>query len=208
VVMSAPTQAGSASPKLTVTAALPVMFHQTPGSRYAVTVVVPENSDWLVAKADDGQAAIAVGTDLRCERWRSMAVADWQDADDIIEAVGRKSVGDSANRYAMEWLDQAKAHRKALRPRKAYAAAVRAEQLLYPCTFVVAEPGAELKPFPIRVECPDERVQITVRALSPETASLTVSSTARNTVTIRYGRSRTTVQLTAGMPVAVDIDAR
>ncbi len=198
---------GSAA-RSTITAILPTMFHQSPGSQYVVSVVVPEGSGWTAATADDGQAAITVGSDLRYERWRSFAVADWQDAADIIEAVRRKSTGDSSNHHSAEWLAAATAHLTARRPRKAYAAAVKAEQLLYPCTFVVAEPGAELKPFPIAVECPDERVQVTIVALTPETASLRVSSTARNRVTIRFGSVRTTVDLTAGLPVVVDIDAR
>ncbi|NLI00136.1 MAG: hypothetical protein GX446_11680 [Chthonomonadales bacterium] len=187
---------------------LPAMFHQKPGERYAVSVEsVPPNSA-ICVPAEDGAPALTLGSDIRFERWRSMAVADYQDAADIIASVALRDREPFANEPSSEWLRTARRHLAAGRPRAAYAAAVKAEQLQFPCTFAVADPGADLVPFPIRVDCPDERVLVTVRGLTPQTASLTLSATARHRVTVRYRGSITAVELTPDMPVALDLDAK
>jgi hypothetical protein len=196
---------GATSRAVTVTVRLPAMFPQQPGAHYGVSVDAGAGAG--PAPAADGMPAVSLVSDLRLERWRSMAVADLQDARDIIESVARGERASRGNSHSAEWLADATRLLKEGRPRSAYSAAIKAEQLQFPCAFAVAEPGARLVPFPIEVLCPGERVHVTITALTPAAVSLIVRATARHRVTLRYRGRTTTVELAPDTPVAVVVEA-
>lgn len=191
---------------------LPTMFHQKPGERYSVAVEPVRSS---AAAAEDSSAGggapddftgVTLSSDLRLERWRSLAIGDWQDATDIIAALSGKDREPWSNPESRRRLRNAQDLMQQGRLRSAYRAAVRCEQLMFPCSFTVTEPGSVLGPFPIEVRCPEDRVRVTVRAMSDTLASLTLVGTVKQIVVVRYRGSAATLHLTPGVPATVEIE--
>jgi hypothetical protein len=135
-----------------------------------------------------------------------MAVGDLQDAADIIESLERRDREPWSNSESSRWLDRARYQLRRGRPRTAYRSAIRAEQLLFPASYSAQPPGGDLRPFPISVSCPDDRVRLTIRALSREVASLTVSSTVKQTIEVRYRGKSLSLDLTPDVPVSAEIE--
>jgi len=177
------------------------MFHQKPGERYAVEAVTVDGASPGVTAP-----AVTVLSDVRLERWRSMAIGDWQDAADIIESLGRRDREPWSNPESSEWLGRARDQLRRGRPRTAYRSAIRAEQLSFPATYAVMAPGADLRPFPVSVSCPTDRVRVAIRALSREAASLTVLSTVKQAIEVRYRGKRVSLDLTPDVPASAEIE--
>lgn len=199
-VLAAKPQNGSS-----LTGRLPVPFHTTPGARYALSAEV------VISRTADQAAPLRLRPtgaymDVRVERWRSFAVADWQDAADIIAALESERALPRMNPEAAARLELARRYLDRGRPLQAYRAAVRAEQLLYPCTFIVPAPGGRLTPFPVAVMCPEDRLRVTISDLGPRSASVMLLSNVPQTVEVRYRGRRTQATLAANMPTRVDLD--
>jgi hypothetical protein len=187
-----------------IAARLPLMFSVRPGERYAVSVesISPPVA---IAKGISGISALA---DVRSERLRSLAIEDRQDAEDILDSLDRRNREPCTNEEARSRLELARRLLEGGRALEAYRAAVRAEQLMFPSSFTVTEPGGTLRPFPVEVVCPEDRVRVTVNALTRELASVTVLSHSAQKVRIRYRGRATNVDLTPEVPVRVDVEAR
>lgn len=202
--MSITEPVGTAQPNGTVALRFPAMFHVRPGERYVVLVEACDQpgQPWRTLAA----AGVANIADVRLERWRSLAVQDWQDTEDILEALRARDADPWTNPHARERLRLSETLLNLGRPVAAYRAAIRAEQLLYPSTFTVLPPGATLRPFQVEVVCSDDPVRVTIRELTPAMASLTLFSTSRQTVQVRYRGKRMDVQLSPETPVRTELE--
>lgn len=184
---------------------LPVPFPVRPGERYAMEATEltgPEGSPPAAVGLRPWRAVM----NARLERWRSFAVADWQDATDIIGSLKRQVDSDAMNPHARQRLQLAEAHMRRGRPLEAYRAAIRAEQLMFPCTFIVQPPGGNLTPFPVQVECSDDRVRVVLQAVTAEALSATLLSSMSQRVTVRYAGRSTDVDLTADRPLTLGLE--
>lgn len=182
----------------TILARLPAFFRQMPGRRYELVVEGVGRASSGFAAAADGRIAARLTSDILRERWRSLLIEDWQDADDIIGSLKRRLAESAQSRFAVRALAEAERLFAAGRVREAYRAAIRAEQVANPAAFDIEAPGGGLEPYPVQVSCPDGRVRAVVRSCDEKSAVVELSSTVRQTVTVRLGARKTSVTLTPG----------
>jgi len=188
---------------LPIAVRLPLMFSVRPGEHYGVSVesISPPAA---IAKGVSGIGAFA---DVRLERLRSLTIEDRQDAEDILGSLDRRNREPWTNDEARSRLGLARRLLESGRAVEAYRAAIRAEQLMFPASFTITEPGGTLKPFPVEVTCPEDRVRVTVNTLTRELASVTVLSHSAQKVRVRYRGHATDVDVTPEVPVRVDLEA-
>jgi hypothetical protein len=185
---------------------LPTLFPQQPGEHYLLRVESLDGKLLPLATAVDGGMAARLSADIALERNRSQAIADWQDAEDIIASLQDLHTRAKQSRYARERLDAARKLLADNRPREAYAAAVQAEQLTLPAAFDVPAPGARLAPYWVTVMCPGGPVRAVITAYTDRTAVVTVRSGVAQTVTVRWGTVETIATLSPNVPAEITLD--
>ncbi|HXG24358.1 MAG TPA: hypothetical protein VNJ09_07385, partial [Chthonomonadales bacterium] len=185
---------------------LPTLFPQQPGEHYLLRVESLDGKPLPLASAADGGVAARLSADIALERARSRAVADWQDAEDILASLRDLHTRARQSRYARERLDAARKLLADNHPREAYAVAIQAEQLTLPASFDVPAPGARLAPYWVTVMCPGGPVRAVITAYADRTAVVTVQSRVAQTVTLRWGPAETTATLSANIPAEITLD--
>lgn len=185
-----------------VSARLPLMFALQPGQRYAVVVQDPASGQLTARHV----ARITALADVRLERWRSLCVADLQDAEDILESLTAKDRDPWTNEHARMRLQLARTLLERGRPLDAYRAAIRAEQLMFPASFLLQAPGGKLNPFPVEITCTEERVRATIHTLSLHTASVSVLCSVAQHVRIRCRGKAAALDLAPNVPARIDIE--
>lgn len=185
---------------------LPTLFPQQPGEHYLLRVESLDGKPLLLAKAADGAMAVRLSADIALERARSQAIADWQDAEDILASLQDLHRHTAQSRFAKERLETARKLLLENRPREAYTAAIQAEQLSLPASFDVSTPGARLAPYWVTVMCPNGPIRAVITAYNDRTAVVTVQSRVAQTVTLRWGPAETTASLSANIPAEITLD--
>ncbi len=192
------TIATAANKSGTIVANLPGFFRQIPGRQYELVVEGRGNTGAGFAAAPDGRIAVRLTSDLLRERWRSILIGDWQDADDIIASLKRSHAASTQSRYAAEALAGAERLFSAGRIREAYRAAIRAEQISLPAAYEIGAPGGRLTPYPVEIRCPQGSVRAEIRSWDSRGGVVSLRSAVGQSVTMRLGASRTTVDLAPG----------
>lgn len=187
---------------------LPALFIQQPEKRYTLVLEIDSANPPSVALATDGKIAVRLVSDLALERARSRAIAEWQDAADILSSLAEIHAKSPQPRFAEEALERAQEYFKHNLPRDAYTAAIRAEQLAMPSSYHVAAPGGRLAPYWINVDAPAGAVTATITAYDDRTASVTIRSAVAQTVELRRGAAHTKATLSPNVPAEITLDLR
>jgi len=175
---------------------LPTMFRQEPGHRYELSVETGRPG--VLRLSPDRMVAARLTADIILERARSLRIEDWQDAGDIIASVRERGEQQTANHYAQEALEDADRLLNLGRPREAYHAAVRCEQLLLPSSFDLPLPGGQLSPYPVTVRCPEGSVRAVIRTFDDHSAIVSIRSAVAQRVSVRLGDSGKTAEVPPG----------
>ncbi len=186
--------------------ALPGMFHQVPGRRYEVLAEVVSPGAATLALAADGQLAVRVLVDIALERERSVALQDWQDATDLIEAVTKRHASYRPVAAVAAMVDEARKLMARGSVREAYRAAIRAEQASLPAAFDVPRNGARLAPYDIAVECPLGPVRAVVRDYTDRVARVTIRSERAQVVAVKRAGVRTTATVAPNVEVQLWVE--
>lgn len=186
---------------------LPSLFAQQPESRYTVTIDFVSDSPPSIALASDGKIALRLVSDLLLERARSRAIADWQDAADILDSLREIHSKTNQPGFAKDALAHAAALFTNDWPREAYTTAIRAEQLTLPSAYSVPSRGGVLAPYDIRIDCPAGPVTATIIAYNDRSATISLRSAVVQTVTVRRSSAQIQAALSPNVPAEVTLDA-
>ena len=184
---------------------LPALFPVEPGRRFRATLESLAGPITL-RLALDGRPAVEVLADLEAERLRSEAIADRQDAIDLVESLRRIHAAGLQPYFARDALESAENALGARRFRSAYTAGIRAEQLALPAAFDLEAPGGRLAPYWIQVQCPGGPLRAVISAYGERAAIVTLRSASAQTVGLRWGPVSTSAALSPGVPAEVALD--
>ncbi|HEY3266322.1 MAG TPA: hypothetical protein VGM37_05305 [Armatimonadota bacterium] len=180
----------------------PALFPVEPGQPCTVSLEALD-CPVEVALAEDGSLAARLQADIAAERARSVAIGDWQDAEDLLQSIAQKQAGrrDPEERAALR---QARTLLEAGQPRDAYRAGIRAEQVTLPAAFDLGSPGGRLGPYPIWVTC-RQPMAVTVTQWTGETGAVLISSSANQTVTVKTSATSCVLKVIAGREARVQV---